>query len=109
MGRVRSVVIGPRFFEKVGDATNFFTEMLARYVPGGVVSAADASDLAHLLSRHSDVVEKIGPGISYFIVDRAPDNYPGRCFWVVRTDGSKIDFAIKHCLLKHPMDDVAPA
>ncbi|NKN01139.1 DCL family protein [Rhizobium leguminosarum] len=107
MAKARSVQIGNRLFGKVGDASAFFSQMLGRYQVGEAVSAEDAMDLAHLLARHSEAEEKIGSGISYFIVDRAPDPYPGRCFWVVRKDGVPVDFAIKHCLLMHPMDGVA--
>lgn len=105
MAKARSVRIGRRLFDKVGDATIFFSEILNRYKPGDVVSADDACDLEFLLARHSEVEEKIGQGISCFLVDRAPKPYPGKCFWVVQKDGTKIDFAIKHCLLKHPVDD----
>ncbi|MBY5545978.1 DCL family protein [Rhizobium leguminosarum] len=107
MAKARSVTIGNRFFERVGDATTYFSQMLSRYQIREAVSAEDAVDLAHLLARHSEVEEKIGSGISYFIVDRAPDPYPGRCFWVVRKDGLPVDFAIKHCLLRHPLDEIA--
>ncbi|MGO7586644.1 DCL family protein [Rhizobium ruizarguesonis] len=107
MAKARSVSVGSRVFQKVGDAYAFFSQMLGRYQIGEAVSADDAEDLAHLLSRHSEAEEKIGSGISYFIVDRAPDPYPGKCFWAVRKDGVPIDFAIKHCLLKHPMDALA--
>lgn len=104
MAKARPVNIGNRFFAQVGEATTFFSEMLGRYQPGDVVSAADAADLSNLIARHSEVDEKVGEGISYFMVDRAPEPYTGKCFWVVQKDGTKIDFAIKHCLLRHPVD-----
>jgi hypothetical protein len=104
MAKARPVKIGDRVFAKVGEATIFFSEMLGRYQPGDIVSAVDAADLSYLLARHSEVDEKVGEGISYFVVDHAPDPYPGKCFWVIQKEGTKIDFAIKHCLLPHPTD-----
>ncbi len=105
MPKGRSVVVGNRLFEKVGDASAFFSQMLGRYEAGAVVSAEDGVDLANLLMRHSEADDKIASGMSYFVVDRAPEPFPGKCFWLIRKDGSKIDFAIKHCLLKHPVDE----
>ncbi|MGO7856425.1 DCL family protein [Rhizobium ruizarguesonis] len=95
-------------FSKVGEASTFFSKILNKYQPGDVVSIEDAIDLGCLIARHSEADDKVGPGISYFVVDCAPEQYPGKCFWAVRKDGVKIDFAIKHCLLKHPADDAIP-
>ncbi|MBB2713317.1 DCL family protein [Rhizobium sophoriradicis] len=105
MAKAHPVKIGNRLFGRAGDASAFFSQMLGRYELGEAVSAKDAEDLAHLLFRHSEAEEKICSGISF--VDRAPDPYPERCFWAVRKDGIAIDFAIKHCLLKHPTDESA--
>ncbi len=61
------------------------------------MSDVDASDLVALLDRHDEKVEKIGDGIAYFEVNRPPAEYPPftkQCFWIVRTDGSKIDMSI---------------
>jgi hypothetical protein len=106
LAKARPVQIGNRFFSKVGEASTFFSKMLGKYQPGDVVSIEDAIDLGCLIARHSESEDKVGPGISYFVVDRAPEQYPGKCFWAVRKDGVKIDFAIKHCLVKCPADDV---
>lgn len=107
MGRTRSIAIKTRSFEKAGDATAFFKDMLNRYAIGGRVSDEDAADLSALLERHDDRDEKIGTGIAYFEVNTPPDDVPQfsqRCFWIVRNDETKIDFSIGHCLERKPYD-----
>lgn len=107
MGRSRRIVTKTRSFDKAGDATAFFKEMLSRYAIGDQVSAEDALDLSGLLDRHSERDKKIGAGIIGFEVNIPPDDTPQfsqRCFWAVRNDGTKIDFSIGHCLKAQPYD-----
>lgn len=107
MGRTRSIAIKTRSFDKAGDATTFFREMLNRYGIGDRVSEEDALDLSALLERHDERDEKVGEGIAGFEVNVPPDDVPQlskKCFWIVRTDGSKIDFSIGHCLAPKPYD-----
>lgn len=78
--------------------------MLNRYSVGDRVNAADGLDLAALLKRHDEVDEKVGVGIAHFKVDSAPEPYSGKCFWIVRADGSEIDFSFPHCLNAKPYD-----
>lgn len=56
MARSRSIPLSTRTFDKAGDATAFFKEMLNRYAIGETVSAADALDLAALVDRHDERV-----------------------------------------------------
>jgi hypothetical protein len=104
MGKRRSIQIGARLYDKVGDATKFYSGMLNRYSTGAVVSQADAVELMALLERHDEKDEKVGTGIIRFEVDAAPDEHKNRCFWIVRNDGSRIDFSFKHCLEAKPFD-----
>jgi hypothetical protein len=104
MGKARKIVIRTRSFEKAGDATAFFKTMLNSYSVGQVVSGSDTNDLHALLERHDEKSEKVGVGISYFKVDSAPDPYGGKCFWIVRVDGTEIDFSYPHCLEPKPSD-----
>lgn len=107
MGKARKISLRTRKFEKAGDATAFFAAMLNRYEIGDRVSLEDAADLAALLERHSEYDEKVGNGIAAFEVNVPPDDVPQfseRCFWVLRADGSKIDFSIGHCLKAQPYD-----
>jgi hypothetical protein len=104
MGKRRSIQIDTRLFEKAGDGTKFFSDMLNRYSIGAIVSPIDSLDLTALLSRHDEITEKVGVGIDHFDVAAAPDGHDGKCFWIVRTDGSRIDFSFKHCLEPKPFD-----
>lgn len=107
MAKSRSVSLTTRSFEKAGDATAFFALMLNRYSIRDRVSAEDAADLTALLERHDERVEKIGNGIAGFEVNVPPDDVPQfskRCFWIIRNDGTKIDFSIGHCLKAKPSD-----
>jgi hypothetical protein len=104
MGKARSIILETRTFAKAGDASAFFSNMLNRYSIGDQVSEEDANDLIALLKRHDEQMEKVGPGIAYFEVGFPPDGYAGQCFWVVRTDSSKIDFSFKHCLERKSYD-----
>jgi hypothetical protein len=107
VGKTRRIVLKTRTFDKAGDATAFFKEILNRYHLGDSVSPEDAADLIALLDRHDERDEKIGTGISGFEVNSPPNDVPQfsqRCFWVVRTDGQKIDFSIGHCLKPQPYD-----
>ena len=107
MGKARKISLTTRSFNKAGDATAFFKDMLNRYQIGDRVSAADAVDLSALLERHDERVEKVGRGIAGFEVNIPPDDVPQfskRCFWIVRHDGTKIDFSIGHCLESKPND-----
>ena len=107
MAKARKITLSTRIFEKAGDATDFFKEMLHRYEIGERVSEADAAELKALLERHDDKDEKVGAGIEGFEVNTPPEDAPPfstRCFWLVRTDGTMVDFSYKHCLERKPND-----
>ena len=102
MARARKITIKTRTFEKAGDATVFFKEMLNRYAIGETVNPKDAADLSALLELHDERDTKVGVGIDYFKVDKAPEPYSGQCFWLVRTDETVEDFSYIHCLAPKP-------
>lgn len=103
----RRIPLATRTFEKKGDATAFFSDMLNRYKIGERVTSEDAADLSALLARHEEYDQKAGSGIAGYEVNFPPADAPPfskRCFWVVRSDGTKIDFSIGHCLEPRPGD-----
>lgn len=104
MGRARSITIDTKVFAKAGDARIFFSEMLQSYAVGDRVNDEDALHLTALLRRHDEEAEKVGAGIDHISVGPAPDYINQRCFWITRTDGSRIDFSYQHCLLKKSDD-----
>jgi hypothetical protein len=101
---VRKITLETVAFEKHGDATEFFSRMLNRYSIGDVVVASDGRHLLALLERHDERDDKIGVGVRHFEVNAAPVEFKGKCFWIVRSDGSKIDFSYPHCLKRKPYD-----
>jgi hypothetical protein len=94
-----------RAWSKKGDASNYYREMLNKYAVGARVhEPSDHSDLAALVAVYdADVpvgeTTKSGCGIDYF--EKGIDyDHPGKtsCFFVVRKDGSRIDFSIGRAL-----------
>lgn len=94
-----------RNWPKKGDAVEHFKAMLARYSDGArVTDPSDHSDLASLLQVYDSVLNpgeptKAGTGVSHF-ERRKDQDHPGHtsCFFVVRTDGSSIDFSTRKAL-----------
>ena len=94
-----------RNWPRKGDAVDYFKAMLARYSDGArVVDPTDHSDLASLLQVYDSVLDageptKVGAGISHFERRRDLD-HPGNtsCFFVVRIDGTSIDFSTRRAL-----------
>lgn len=103
---IRSVKLSNgRTWQKAGDASQHFSDMLHRYAVGAEVSnPKDHEDLCALLERYDamlakDVVTKIGCGISYFTKqNNSGERWSSDGFWVHRTDGSSCDFSLKKAL-----------
>ncbi len=97
MARAKPVVLATRTFRTQGIAADHFAEMLGKYLPGDRVDDEDAADLAELLKRHFGYEEKVGPGIEFFTVGDS-GQFASWCFFIVRVDGTMIDFSYKHCI-----------
>ena len=104
MGKARSIELSTQTFAKAGDARQFYSAMLQRYGLGARLSDEDTAQVIALLNRHDEKAEKVGCGIAHFSVDPAPDYPDQRCFWITRTDGSRIDISYHHCLEKKLYD-----
>lgn len=86
------------------DAKAHFRELLSRYdVYDQVTNVDDISDLTALLTGYDEELSpaqsKIGVGLDYF--EKRPDQeHQGNtaCFYVVRTDGTSIDFSVYKAL-----------
>jgi len=98
-------LLNGRNWSKKSDAVAYFKAMLARYVDGDVVlDVSDKADLEALLAVYDSVLPsgqptKTGAGIAHF-ERRIDRDHPGQtsCFFVVRTDGSSIDFSTRRAL-----------
>ncbi len=91
----KPVQIGSLYFQRKGDADEYFRTMLYKYELGDKVSDDDAEILLLLVSNHPEADEKIGPGIDSFSVRTA--DFGTRCFWVNRSDGTTEKFSFKAC------------
>jgi len=96
MARGIPVVLSTRTFPNKGAASEYFSDMLHKYVPGDRVADPDSADLASLLERHPNRDEKIGVGVDHFEVQAA--DYATKCFRVVRSDGTWARFSYKTCI-----------
>jgi hypothetical protein len=83
-------------FKEQGDATAHFRAMLGRYRPGDVVVDGDAIELAALLKRHPEYLDKLGCGIRHFEVIAA--EYGTQCFQIVRLDDTFERFSYPTCI-----------
>lgn len=94
-----------RIWAKKGDAVEHYKTMLARYRDGTRVSdRTDHDDLLSLLGVYDSVLvagepTKAGAGVSHF-ERRKDQDHPGHtsCFFVVRIDGTSIDFSTRQAL-----------
>jgi len=106
MGKVVPIRLpNGRNWPKKGDAVDHFKSMLARYSDGArVTNLSDHSDLASLLLVYDSVLQtgeptKAGTGISHFERRKDQDHLGHTsCFFVVRTDGTSIDFSTRKAL-----------
>ncbi|XP_019436926.1 PREDICTED: protein DCL, chloroplastic-like [Lupinus angustifolius] len=71
----------------------------SRYMDGEHLSVEDEKAVVkNLLPYHPHSEDKIGCGIYSIMVDRHHQFQRSRCLFVVRTDGSCIDFSYRKCL-----------
>ncbi|KAK8914555.1 hypothetical protein KSP39_PZI023548 [Platanthera zijinensis] len=76
-----------------------------RYMDGERLSTEDEKEVIEkLLAYHPHSVDKIGSGLDSVMVDRHPQFRNSRCLFVVRTDGSWIDFSYQKCLRAYIRD-----
>ena len=67
---------------------------------GGMQIPEESSDyrfVEALLLNHIEARQKIGVGVSFFYVAKAP-HHQTACFWLERIDGSRTDFGVPSCL-----------
>jgi hypothetical protein len=91
----KPVDVGELNFSSQKNAYEYFQKMLLRYHDGETINEADSMHLHNLIKRHPERLAKIGCGISRFYKDTAA--HGTRCFWIERTDETKIAFSIDSC------------
>lgn len=79
-----------------GEAIRSILYNREKYLP---LTGDDHELLLSLLARHADYAEKAGVGISHFeIRDNKVNGGTTTGFWVVRTDGTAVDFSYRWAL-----------
>lgn len=85
--------LGDREFLTKSAAHAAFRAVLARTEDGQNL-AGDDDELVRLLihdGNHPHIADKVGPGIAAVVVRRS--TYGTRGFWIIRTDGTEVDFS----------------
>jgi hypothetical protein len=85
--------LGDVIFKTKGEARTHISALLKSYTLGERVK--EHALISALFDRHPEVDSKRGAGVDYFYVDRDP--WGGKCFYVMRIDGTHTDFGTKHC------------
>ena len=96
MTRIRYILGDEAFTSKTAVATRV-SNLLRSSRTGAALVGHDLHLVLDLLERHPHKTEKLSGGCKAIIVD-SESQYGGRCFWVVRGDGSKVDFSYRKCI-----------
>ena len=78
------------------EKRKIYKDLLYKYSIGEYLKGQDFNNLLDLLKKHPRAVQKIGVGIKGLLIDR--DGYGGRCFYLMRQDGTKEKFSYLKCL-----------
>jgi hypothetical protein len=78
------------------DKQLVYRALLSLYKIGQSLKGKDFDAVLELLQQHPDAKNKIGVGIKDLLVDK--DGYGGKCFHLVRQDGTKESFSYLKCL-----------
>jgi hypothetical protein len=80
----------------IEEKRKIYRAILYKYSIGEYLKGQDFDNLLDLLKKHPRSVQKIGVGIKGLLVDS--DGYGGRCFYLIRQDGTKENFSYLKCL-----------
>jgi hypothetical protein len=99
---VPSFSIGNCTFRTKSAALEELRRILNDAPIGEALTGDDGALIADLIydGRHPETIEKIGVGIDH--IEVRPASYHTRCFWIVRRDGSDVDFSMKTAVNGQP-------
>ncbi|MGJ5634951.1 DCL family protein [Nostoc sp. CALU 1950] len=86
--------LGGFHFKTQKERDNYIKSVLSRGIR--VLESQEASVVYDLLLLHPEVDSKIGIGIKQIEVRESPQR-KNKCFWVIREDGSTVDFSAEKC------------
>jgi hypothetical protein len=95
----KQVILGEHTYPTKKAASDAIRDILHGYELGETLSDEHAEFMLCALRNHNEADKKIGCGVVRFEV--RSDDWGGRCFWLVRTDGTETDFSYRSCLT-HP-------
>lgn len=94
-------MIKGRFSSKAA-MVRFCKNVLGEYAPGEVLRGADREAVIELINLHPKAKDKIGCGIKDILIKTDPIWKRNKQFWIVRTDGTMIDFSYHKCVHGEP-------
>jgi len=98
----KQITIGNLQFPTKKLLTEYVQKILAKYSPGNCLDKDDFIFVNQLLERHPNAVAKIGCGVDSIKIDIPQEWIKTRCaykcFWVIRKDGSCVDFSFRECI-----------
>lgn len=95
MERNTFIISGKKFNSKK-DAITFYRKILNSYRVNSELSNKDFKLVYSLLQNHPRAKEKIGCGVKKIIVGKGYIKH--KCFYIIRKDGSKVDFSYLKCI-----------
>ncbi|PPD90849.1 hypothetical protein GOBAR_DD12232 [Gossypium barbadense] len=97
--KTRSLLRGRLTLNDVQRLERNVKNILRKYPIDHRVSEADWDTLMMALYFHPHRVEKIGSGAKEIKVGHHPDHADSRCFFLVRTDETTVDFSYRKCVV----------
>lgn len=94
--------IGENKFGSLKEAKEFIRSILYKYEFDKSLNDEDTNNVLNLLERHPDSNVKKGVGVKSIIVRKDRKFGTTRHFWLVRLDGTEIDFSIDKCFSSNP-------
>ncbi|MBN9542725.1 MAG: DCL family protein [Alphaproteobacteria bacterium] len=91
------IQIGQQLFTSKKSAITYVQSVLKKYIDGDILEESDKLFIIDLLALHPQKDEKIGCGVANILYDYSPD-FRSRCLYIIRTDGSKIQFSWRTCI-----------
>lgn len=97
------LIIGNEVFTTKKAAIDRCRQILYGYEIDEPICGQDESFLLHLLLRHPDAPEKSSGGIDMLVVqENVHHGKRTRGFWILRGDGTRMDFSFYECLSPTP-------
>jgi hypothetical protein len=95
-GKSLKLKIGENLFNSKKEAIFHYKKILFTHKLKDILTENETEELKELLKNHPDYEKKIGSGIKFIFTDS--DGFGKGCFWIMRTDNTRIDFSFYTCI-----------